>query len=116
MSTIRCVYSREPKFPATDQHPDAVRYAVAGKVVDAIGGEPTLEEVAAFLAPSAEAIADAAAYAEARADNVVQYLRDHTPAECEQYVQDKVTDLASAKALMRKFAVVLCVLAKHNLR
>lgn len=51
MSTIRCVYSREPNFPATDQHPDAVRYTVAGHTVDAIGGEPTVEEVAAFLAP-----------------------------------------------------------------
>lgn len=51
MSIIRCVYSREPSFPATDQHPDAVRYTVAGHTVDAIGGEPTPEEVAAFLAP-----------------------------------------------------------------
>ena len=51
MSTIRCVYSTPPKFPAADQHPDAVRYTVAGHVVDAIGGEPTPEEVAAFLAP-----------------------------------------------------------------
>lgn len=51
MSSIRCVYSTPPKFPATDQHPDAVRYTVAGHVVDAIGGEPTPAEVAAFLAP-----------------------------------------------------------------
>jgi hypothetical protein len=51
MSTIRCVYSRAPSFPATDQHPDAARYTVAGHTVDAVGGEPTAEEVAAFLAP-----------------------------------------------------------------
>lgn len=51
MSTIRCVYEREPNFPAADQHPAAVRYTVAGYMVDALGGEPTAEEVKAFLAP-----------------------------------------------------------------
>lgn len=116
MSTIRCVYSFAPSFPASDQHPDAVRYGVAGKVVDAIGGEPTAEDVVAFLAPSAQEAAEAEAHAEAKADAVVQYLRDHTPAECEDYVQANVTDLASARALMKKFAVVLCVLAKQSLR
>ena len=45
MSTIRCIYSAEPNFPATDQHPDAVRYQVAGVWVDAIDGEPTEAEV-----------------------------------------------------------------------
>lgn len=52
MSQIRCVYhGHEPEFPASDQHPDAVRYKVGQNYVDAIGGEPTAEEVAAFLAP-----------------------------------------------------------------
>lgn len=60
--------------------------------------------------------ADAQARADARADNIVQYLRDHTPAECEQYVQDNVTDLASAKAFLRKVAIVLCALSKGSLR
>jgi hypothetical protein len=50
--TIRCVYSEEPSFPATDQHPDAVRYQVGGYWVDAIGGEPTLGEVEAVVAPA----------------------------------------------------------------
>lgn len=49
MSTIRVIYSEEPKFPATDQHPDAVRYRVGGHVVDAVGGEPTQAEVDAVL-------------------------------------------------------------------
>lgn len=60
--------------------------------------------------------ADAAAKAEAKADNIVQYLRDHTPAECAQYVQNNVTDLASAKAFLKKVAIVLCVLSKESLR
>lgn len=51
MSTIRIVYSEEPNFPATDQHPDAVRYVVGPHIVDAIGGEPTLEEIEAVLHP-----------------------------------------------------------------
>ncbi len=53
MSTIRTVYATEPKFPATDQHPDAVRYRVGEWWVDAIGGEPTQAEVDAFVAPPA---------------------------------------------------------------
>jgi len=51
MTQIRCIYSEEPKFPATDQHPDAVRYQVGANWVDAIGGEPTQAEIDAVLAP-----------------------------------------------------------------
>lgn len=50
MSHIRCIYDQEPNFPATDQHQDAKRYRVAGKIVDAIG-EPTEAEVLAVLNP-----------------------------------------------------------------
>lgn len=57
-----------------------------------------------------------AAKTEAQADNIVQYLRDHTPTECEQYVQNSVTDLASAKAFLKKVAIVLCALSKESLR
>jgi len=51
MSQIRVIYSTEPIFPATDQHPDAVRYKVGKHIVDAIGGEPTIEEIDAVLNP-----------------------------------------------------------------
>ena len=56
MSSIRGAYSEDPDFPATDQHPEAVRYRVNGTVcgdviVDAVGGEPTVEEMNAFFAP-----------------------------------------------------------------
>ena len=74
------------------------------------------EWLAAKSAKAAQDAADATAQEEARADAVVQYLRDHTPAECEAYVQANVTDISSARALMKKFAVVLCVLAKQRLR
>jgi hypothetical protein len=49
--TIRCIYTVEPHFPATDQHPEAERYQVGGYWVDAIGGEPTEPEVLAVLNP-----------------------------------------------------------------
>ena len=73
---------------------------------------PTPEELAAVAAQEALI----AAKAEAKADNVVQYLRDHTTAECAQYVQDNVTDLASAMAFLKKVAMVLSVLSKESPR
>ena len=57
MSAIKAVYENAPSFPATDQHPDAVRYKVTSAlrgsvvVVDAVGGEPTIAEVDAILNP-----------------------------------------------------------------
>lgn len=56
MTIIRCVYEAEPKFPATDQHPDAVRYQIGDWWVDAIGGEPSEDEVRALLAPPLAAL------------------------------------------------------------
>jgi hypothetical protein len=51
MSQILAVWTEPPPFPATDQHPDAVRYSVSGLIVDAIGGEPTEGEVDNVLNP-----------------------------------------------------------------
>ena len=47
---IRAVYDQAPPFPASDQHPEAVRYQVSGRWVDAVGGQPTPAEVNALLA------------------------------------------------------------------
>lgn len=70
--------------------------------------------------PSASEVAEqaarqalVAAKAEAKADTVAQYLRERTVAECMQYVEDNVTDLASAKAFLKKVAAVMCVLSKE---
>lgn len=50
--SIRVVYSSQPNFPATDQHPNAARYFVDPYWVDAIGAPaPTLVDVQAFLNP-----------------------------------------------------------------
>jgi len=51
MSQIRAVYATEPSFPATDQHPDAARYQIGGRWVDAVGGEPSASDVAALVSP-----------------------------------------------------------------
>lgn len=62
---IRCIYTLEPNFPATDQHPAAVRYwrllddSITGQrpaggyknIIDAVGAAPTLQEVLTFLMP-----------------------------------------------------------------
>lgn len=50
MSTIRVIYRVAPTFPATDQHPDAVRYpfthpSLGQLYVDAVGGSPTQAEI-----------------------------------------------------------------------
>jgi hypothetical protein len=65
---------------------------------------------------SAQRVEAAAAAEFAKSDPTVQFLRDHTPEQCEAFVQNNVTDLASARALMKKFAVILCLLAKRELR
>lgn len=51
MTEIRYIRESEapPTSPAENQHPDAVRYHVGPYWVDAIGGEPTPEEIAAVL-------------------------------------------------------------------
>ena len=55
MTTIRVIYhpvdgaAKQPAFPASEQHPDAVRYLVGDYYVDALGGEPTLQQVQAAL-------------------------------------------------------------------
>jgi len=61
MSQIRVVYSpdadgnpQKPPFPPEDQHPGARRYYIGDLVVDAIGGEPSPEEIDAVLNPPVE--------------------------------------------------------------
>lgn len=63
-TTIRVIYQVAPNFPATDQHPAAVRYSVdvdgTTWVVDAVGDAPTPDDVRPFLvapaSPPAEGV------------------------------------------------------------
>jgi hypothetical protein len=45
---IRIIYHEEPKFPATDQHPSAVRYHIGEFWIDAVGAEPTAADLTAI--------------------------------------------------------------------
>lgn len=60
--------------------------------------------------------ADAAADTVAKANPVINYLVNHTPAECISKVNTDVVDLATAKTMLGNFAVALCVLARNQLR
>lgn len=77
---------------------------------------PTAGQAAAIAAAEARASAIANARAAARLDPIVQFLRDSTLAECDQYVVANVTDLASAKAYLRKLTLVVATLAKQELQ
>jgi hypothetical protein len=73
---------------------------------------PTPEEQAA-----ADLVAsDAAARQAAKADALVTFLIEKTPAEVAARVQADITDLASARTVIAKLAVALSVLAKQGLR
>lgn len=72
--------------------------------------------VAAAAAFAAQFASDTDALNIAKADTVVKYLVNHTPAEISTYVQTSVTSLATAKDLLAKLAVAVSVLAKDRLR
>jgi hypothetical protein len=83
-----------------------------------------LDAQAAYLASpeyalmQAKLAAEATAISEkdiAKADAVVAYMMTHTPAECAGYVNTNVTSLATAKDLLSKFAIALCVISKRLL-
>jgi len=54
--TIFAIYASEPKFPATDQRPDAQRFVVGKVWVDA-DVQPTQADVDAIIAPDSAALA-----------------------------------------------------------
>jgi hypothetical protein len=114
MSQIRCVYHPAtdgtrtvPNFPATDQHPAAVRYAfdhpTRGALnVDAVGGAPTLAEVNVLLGLDAPAQAVAQRIAADAVDvgvcavdpNVTAFL-NMTPAELDAWVDANITGVVA---------------------
>lgn len=69
----------------------------------------------ADLEAQAEIAARVAMRATLRADTVVQYLRTHTPAEVAAYVAANVADLASARSVLSKMAMVVAYLARERL-
>jgi len=92
MSMIRAAYEKEPSFPATDQHPDAVRYVISGggkfTCADVINGPPMQAEVDAFLGLDAAGLAKQQRFATDNAerdacafDSAIMALVNQTKAE-----------------------------------
>lgn len=73
---------------------------------------PTPEEVAR----EALGVAYKAARQAAKADALITFLIEKTPAEVSARVLSDITDLASAKQVIAKLAVAISVLAKQGLR
>ena len=71
---------------------------------------PTQAELDAI----AKRLAEEQQKAIAKADNVIQYLVNHTPDECASYVAANVTNLATAVNLLQKMAMALSVLCKKE--
>jgi hypothetical protein len=87
----------------------------AGNVPDPQPVVPPPAPTQAELDALAEIAARATIRDALRADNVVAYLRTHAPAECAAYVNANVTDLASAKTVLSKLAMVVAYLARERL-
>jgi protein-disulfide isomerase-like protein with CxxC motif len=116
MSQIRCIYRSQPNFPATDQHPDAVRYQVGALFVDAIGGQPTQAEVDAVLGQDVTALAakqrlidDANDLAAAKLDAAIQQIVNATPAQLRTFAQNSFPTLTLSE--QNRLGLILNILA-----
>lgn len=115
----------EPAYNPAAQQLGAVVITIAGKSATGVRAVLPLSaaDQAAYAAQQtaqaaavAQHAADTAAKQSAQADVVIQYLVNHTPAECAAYVAANVTNLASAVSLLQKFAIALCVISKREFR
>lgn len=109
--SIYCVYSVEPKFPATDQHPDCVRDFIGAHVVDYIGTLPTQAEVDLFINPPPTQDQQDAEAAKQYAK--LSALRGMTPAQVGAWVDANVTNLAQAQDAIKTLAIAVSVLARR---
>jgi hypothetical protein len=64
---------------------------------------------------AAEVAAREAARTTLKADATITYLRTHTPAEVAAYASTNITDLASAKSVIGKLAMVVAYMARERL-
>jgi hypothetical protein len=88
-------------------------WLAGGGVPDPVPPEPPLPP--AEQAARDELAARDGMRADLRADSTIQFLRTHTPAECEAWVQANVIDLASAKQVLGKLAMIVAYLARERL-
>jgi hypothetical protein len=109
--TIRSIYQQEPSFPASDQHPEAIRYQVGNLWVDAVGAEPTQADIDAILSPDPALIDQATLNAALAAEGSVvralalvllqeiNTIRTKLPTPLPAYTQNQL--VAALKAKMR---------------
>lgn len=98
--------------PPVDYDPDLYFRTETDDAPYVIYTQKSQEQIDAILAKRAEIEADNAARAELKQDAFVQQFIAMTPADVRTYVDANVTDLASAKVLLRRMAVMLLLLAK----
>lgn len=108
MSTIRIVYSAEPKFPASDQHPNAVRYVFGSLWVDAIDGVPTQQEVDAVLSPP-DSTRVSALKGDLSLQDLISRLQSATPIQIDSWLSANVTSLAQARTVLGAVVKVLAL-------
>lgn len=110
MSKILVVYASDPPFPATVQHPEAVRYQVDRYILDALEGEPTLQEIDAFFNPPEKKRVEAFE-ADAEQVDLRDRLRTATPAQIDDWFNANVTTLAQARSVLK--AIVKYLVARR---
>lgn len=88
-------------------------WLAGGGIPDPLPPDPALPPAEA--AARAELAARATMRAALKADNTIDFLRTHTPAECEAWVAANVTDLASAKNVLGKLSIIVAYLARERL-
>lgn len=109
--TIRAIYDSAPSTPATNQHPDAVRYFVGPYIVDAVGGQPTQAEIEAVLGLPEKARLDGIR-GDAQQQALLAQLKTATAAQIDTYIDNNVTDLASARTMLKRIVKVIAILVR----
>lgn len=123
MTQIRTLYATEPPFPATDQHPAAVRYAInvgGMKFADCVGGPPSQAELdgvlgldATGVAAAARVAADTADLAVCAQDPQVTAFLNMSPAELDAWVATNITAAGITLAQLKtNSGIAITVLGK----
>lgn len=90
-------------------------WLLAGNEPDPMPTPVVIPPTQAELNAQAELAARITMQSALSADPVVQYLRTHTPAEAAAYVTNNVSDLASARNVLSKLAMICAYLARERL-
>lgn len=90
-------------------------WIAAGNVPDPYVPDPPPPPTQAELDALAELAARGQMRTALRVDSTIDYLRTHTPAEVAAWVNANVTDLASARTVLSKMAMIVAYLARERL-